>query len=109
MEQDLTDLLSEGTSSSDDAVDSIANLALLRGSDNSALSNSVFAVKRTVILDLDRTGSYIPVSTRNVFLKYYSPAGDDQMHFWSANDREHYLNAMVDILRGYLLDEKVAS
>ena len=72
-------------------VDSIANLALLDGGDNSALSNSVFAVKRAEILERDREGSYIPVCTRNVFLKYYTPADEQQMHFWSATDREHYL------------------
>ena len=87
-----------GTDSSDGDMDSIANLALLDGGDNSALSNSVFAVKRAAILDRDRKGSYIPVCTRNVFLKYYSPADEHQMHFWSANDREHYLDAMVAIL-----------
>ena len=66
---------------------SIANLALLDGGDNSALSNSVFAVKRREILGGTTQGSYIPVCTRNVFLKYYTPAGDQQIHFWSAEDR----------------------
>ena len=90
-------------------MDSIANLALLDGGDNSALSNSVFAVKRAAILERDREGSYIPVCTRNVFLKYYSPADEHQMHFWSASDREHYLGAMVAILPRYLLaDEETA-
>jgi hypothetical protein len=102
LERELTDLLSGGADSSDGGVDSIGNLALLDGGDNSALSNSVFAVKRAAILDRDRSGSYIPVCTRNVFLKYYSPADEHQLHFWSANDREHYLDAMVDILRDYL-------
>jgi hypothetical protein len=110
LERELTELLSADTDSSDGEMDSIANLALLDGGDNSALSNSVFAVKRAAILDRDRKGSYIPVCTRNVFLKYYSPADEHQMHFWSANDREHYLDAMVDVLLSYLLaDEEAAS
>ena len=99
LERELTELLSAGTDSSDGDVDSIANLALLDGGDNSALSNSVFAVKRAAILERDRQGSYIPVCTRNVFLKYYSPADEHQMHFWSASDREHYLDAMLAVLR----------
>lgn len=109
LERELTELLSTGTDSSDGGVDSIANLALLDGGDNSALSNSVFAVKRAAILDRDRDGSYIPVCTRNVFLKYYSPADEHQMHFWSANDREHYLGEMVAILRDYLLADEEAA
>lgn len=108
LERKLTELLS-GDDSSDGDVHSIANLALLDGGDNSALSNSVFAVKRAEVLDRDRHGAYIPVCTRNVFLKYYSPAGEHQMHFWSTDDRAHYLDEMVAILRDYLLpDEETA-
>jgi hypothetical protein len=102
LERELTELLSGGSDSADGALDSIANLALLPGSDNSALGNSVFAVKRAAILERDKRGSYIPVCTRNVFLKYYSPADEHQMLFWSASDREHYLRAMADSLRSYL-------
>lgn len=109
LERELTALLSTGTDSSDGGVDSIANLALLDGDDNSALSNSVFAVKRAAILDRDREGSYIPVCTRNVFLKYYSPADEHQMHFWSVNDREHYLSEIVTTLRDYLLADEEAA
>lgn len=109
LERELAELLSVGTDSSDGGVDSIANLALLDGGDNSALSNSVFAVKRAAVLDRDRQGSYIPVCTRNVFLKYYSPADEHQMHFWSAQDREHYLNEIVTNLRDYLLPDEEAA
>jgi hypothetical protein len=109
LERELTELLSTGSDTADGALDSIANLALLPGSDNSALGNSVFAVKRAAILELDRRGSYIPGCTRNVFLKYYSPADEHQMLFWSASDREHYLRAMAGSLRGYLrADEEAA-
>src|SRR4029450_975656 len=52
-------------------MDGIGNLALLAGGDNALLSNEVFEVKRRRIIGLDRRGSYIPVCTRNVFLKYY--------------------------------------
>jgi hypothetical protein len=106
LERELTALLSTRTDSSDGDVNSIANLALLDGGDNSALSNSVFAVKRAAILERDRKGSYIPVCTRNVFLKYYSPADEHQMHFWSRDDREHYLDAMAAVLGSYLLADE---
>ncbi|NMM23848.1 MAG: DUF262 domain-containing protein [Phycicoccus sp.] len=109
LEREFIELLSAGSGSSNGDVDSIANLALLDGGDNSALSNSVFAVKRAEILDRDRQGSYIPVCTRNAFLKYYTPADEQQMHFWSAIDREHYLNALTETLREYLLGEEVPS
>jgi hypothetical protein len=85
-----------------DSVHSIANLALLSGGVNSALNNSVFEVKRRMILDLDRAGAYIPICTRRVFFKYYTDAGDQQIHLWSARDRECYMEAMMSPERGIL-------
>ena len=64
LERRFTALLSLESDTSEDAMHSIANLALLDSGDNSALSNSVFAVKRSEILARDRRGSYIPVCTR---------------------------------------------
>jgi hypothetical protein len=79
---------------------SVTNLALLSSGDNSALGNAVFEVKRQRILELDRKGAYIPICTRQVFLKYYTDANALQVHFWSAQDRESYLEAMVGPKRG---------
>jgi len=86
-------------------VDAIANLALLDRADNSVLSNAVFEVKRRHIILLDRSGSYIPVCTRNVFLKYYTEAGAQQLHFWGPGDRQAYLKAMLEALDPYLLED----
>lgn len=83
-------------------VHSIDNLALLSGSMNTALSNSPFAVKRRELLARDKQGEYIPMCTRNVFLKYYTPTEDQQLHIWSPADREHYMRAMEDVLQPYL-------
>jgi len=109
LERDLIDLLSARSNRGTADADSIANLALLDGCDNSAFSNSVFAVKRAEMIERDRDGSYIPVCTRNVFLKYYTQAGEQQMHFWSDVDRQHYLAAMQEVLRPYLVSEEASS
>lgn len=108
LERDLIELLSAGTDRTAD-MDSIANLALLAGGDNSAFSNSVFAVKRAAMIDRDRNGSYIPVCTRNVFLKYYTDVADQQMHFWSDVDRQQYLVAVREAVRPYLISEEAPS
>ncbi|MBZ9998533.1 MULTISPECIES: DUF262 domain-containing protein [unclassified Mesorhizobium] len=84
------------------SVHSVTNLALLSGGDNSAIGNSVFEVKRRQILDLDRNGAYIPLCTRQVFLKYYTDADAQQIHFWSVQDRESYLRAMISPEQGIL-------
>ncbi len=109
LERELTRLLSPDGGTGDGDVDSIGNLALLSSEDNSALSNSVFAVKREEVLRRDREGSYVPVCTRHAFLKYYTPGDEQQVHFWSATDRRHYLNALVAALAPYLLAEAAAA
>lgn len=86
-------------------VDSIANLALLASGDNSVLNNSVFEVKRRQVIVLDRSGAYIPVCTRNAFLKYYTDVGT-QAHFWGPHDRDGYLAAMQAVLAPYLLEDR---
>ena len=108
LERELTERFTQAGDSLNDEIDSIANLALLGGGDNSALSNSVFEVKRREILRLDQQGSYIPVSTRNVFLKYYTGAEGQQIHFWGQHDREGYLAALREVLGPYLREEGVS-
>lgn len=100
-----------GVLAQDDAEDdmhSIANLALLASRDNTALTNSMFEVKRRKILELEKKGSFVPICTRQVFLKYFTGADAQQVHFWSAQDRAAYLDAMIDVLSPYL-DKEVAA
>ncbi|WP_437554783.1 DUF262 domain-containing protein [Sorangium sp. So ce367] len=83
-----------GDSDTADELHGIDNLALLPRDTNSALNNAAFAVKRERILRLDRSGGYIPICTRRAFLKYYTESGDQQLHFWSKQDRKAYFDAM---------------
>lgn len=107
LERELAALFTVAGDSAD--VDAIANLALLASEDNSALSNSVFEVKRRSVLERDRLGSYIPVCTRNVFLKYYTDAEGQQIHYWGQHDRDGYLAAMRHHVGPYLLAENDAA
>jgi len=66
---------------------SIANLALLNMSDNAALNNSTFDVKRNAIIEMDKRGQFIPFCTKMVFLKYYTQSKSTQLHFWGQPDR----------------------
>jgi hypothetical protein len=95
--------LSDASSSASlNSVHSVTNLALLASGDNSALGNAVFEVKRQRVLELDRKGAYIPICTRQVFLKYYTDAGAQQIHFWSTHDRASYLDAMISPTNGVI-------
>lgn len=81
---------------------SISNLALLNTADNAALNNSTFDVKRNEIIKMDKAGQYIPFCTKMVFLKYYTPSADNQLHFWGQADRIAYIQAINTVLKDYL-------
>jgi len=85
-----------------DYIDSLENMALLGKFENSALNNSTFDVKRDKILEMDKRGDYIPICTRRVFLKYYTPSDKNQLHFWGEEDRKAYMKAMNEVLKSYL-------
>lgn len=79
---------------------SIQNLALLRKSDNSALNNNIFPIKRDFIKDLDEKGSFIPIGTKNVFMKYYSK-NVEQNVMWDVSDQKEYLTEIEKTLLKY--------
>nr|WP_297708205.1 DUF262 domain-containing protein [uncultured Butyrivibrio sp.] len=79
----------------------IDNMALLDCGSNSSISNNFFDVKRAMIIEKDRIGEFIPVCTRNVFLKYYS-TDPSQIHYWSESDRIDYLSAIKTVLADYI-------
>lgn len=84
-------------------IHTISNIALLTKNDNAALNNSTFDVKRNLIVGMDQKGSFIPYCTKMVFLKYYTPSSENQIHFWGQKDRDAYIKAMQNILEPYLL------
>lgn len=84
---------------------SLSNLALLNTSDNAALNNATFAVKRNQIIEMDKRGQFIPFCTKMVFLKYYTPSEENQIHFWGQADRVAYIKAINRVLGDYLEQE----
>lgn len=68
----------------------IANLCLVDVNTNSLLNNSVFDVKRQKIKERELAGHYIPVSTRNIFLKGYTSYPISNA-YWTDSDRKEYL------------------
>ena len=84
----------------------ISNMALLSGSTNASIGNSVLEVKRQMIMDDDAKGNYIPLCTRKVFLKYYNKNDKNftvqQNFYWSDKDRKHYLEDIKEVLKPYI-------
>ena len=82
----------------------MGNLAFMPRGENAALSNSVFAVKRKKLIEMDKAGRYIPIGTRWVFLKYYGD-GQSCLHYWYKSDYDAYLKEIKTILKDYLPKE----
>ena len=95
----------EGNGEDYELKDHLGNLALLSQPANSALNNSTFDVKRRMIIEMDRTGTFIPLCTKNVFLKYYSMSGDTNLHFWELADQKAYVDEIGEVLKPYLQEE----
>lgn len=83
--------------------DSIGNLTLLDQKTNRSYKNAIFAVKRERLLALDQGGVFVPLCTRNLFLKCYS---HDVKHllFWGEQDREGYVHALFHTLIAFFAD-----
>ena len=79
---------------------SIANLVLLDEKTNRSYKNAVFAVKRQRVLALDRDGVFVPLCTRNAFLKCYSLQVEHAM-FWTQADGEGYRMAVIETLQHF--------
>lgn len=84
----------------DEADNGLFNLALLDSETNRSYKNAVFAVKRERVLALDRNGVFVPLCTRNVFLKCYNPHVDHVM-FWNEQDQQGYRLQMIDVLHDF--------
>ena len=83
--------------------DSIANLALLDQETNRSYGNAYFPVKRKRIISNDKLGVFVPIATKNLFLKYYSRRSDSLMA-WQETDAEDYLDAIKTLIVPFIKD-----
>ncbi len=82
--------------------DNIRNLTLLSTKNNTSLSNGFFPVKRNKIINMDKTGAFIPIVTKNIFLKYYSDINNDEPLKWRyLEDGEKYVTVMKENLETF--------
>lgn len=78
-------------SNSETDINDLSNLVLLDSGTNRSYKNAVFPAKRKTIIEKEKNGTFIPICTKNVFLKYYTQ-DVKQMTFWDENDRKAYLD-----------------
>ena len=82
----------------------ISNLALLDANTNRGYGNAAFPVKRSKIIEKDIQGTFIPICTKNLFMKFYNN-DVSQMTFWGKDDRKAYLKNIKDTLEYYLPEQ----
>lgn len=75
----------------------IQNLCLLDRGTNRSYKNDSFRKKRHKIIENEKNGTFIPVCTRNVFMKYYSEKLKD-LELWNENDRNQYFIDLVNVV-----------
>lgn len=81
--------------------DGIENLALLDGATNRSYKNAMFPIKRKRIIENDKNGIFVPIATKNIFLKYYSRQMGQAL-YWTKEDADEYGNAIKNLLSKYL-------
>jgi len=74
-------------------INDISNLTLLDSTTNRSYKNAYFPVKRRIIIQRDKGSVFVPVCTKNVFLKLYSDIPSDMIR-WSEKDRSEYMAEM---------------
>ncbi len=87
-------------------INNISNLALLNSATNRSYGNSFFPIKRLRIIHNDSKGIFVPIATKNLFLKYYSRKFGDVM-YWNTDDAGYYLDAIKSTLVEFLPKEDV--
>ncbi|WP_282782707.1 DUF262 domain-containing protein [Phaeodactylibacter xiamenensis] len=82
-------------------IDDISNLTLLDASTNRGYKNAIFPIKRKTIIEKDKKGTFIPLCTKNVFLRYYTQ-DVTQQNLWGGKDRKDYKKAVIETIHNYL-------
>jgi hypothetical protein len=84
---------------------SLQNLCLLDSKTNRSYKNDSFKEKRKKIIKREKEGTFIPICTKNVFMKYYSD-NPSSFELWTFEDREAYLTDIKETLKNYLPQTK---
>ncbi|WP_353101039.1 DUF262 domain-containing protein [Myroides odoratus] len=80
---------------------SLQNLCLLDRGTNRSYKNDSFKEKRKKIIEREIEGTFIPICTKNVFMKYYSSNVKD-IEVWNKNDRIAYFKKIQEVITQYL-------
>ena len=104
LKAEIVRFVGEYDSGEDEATkNNIGNLTLLNADINRSYGNALFITKRGEIIARDKMGSFIPICTKNVFLKYFDKEGSSKSVWSKGNgDYDNYLKDMVATIEEFL-------
>lgn len=99
----------EDVDEDEDIKNNLGNLTLLNAEINRGYGNSLFVTKRKEIINKDKEGCFIPICTKNIFLKYYDTEGSSKT-IWSKKNGDHakYLTEIKDTLKEFITNDEEA-
>lgn len=78
----------------------IGNLTLLDSNTNRSYKNDIFPLKRQEILERCYQEKFIPLCTKNIFLKAFPDS--DNLIKWTQEDYDNYVENIIDVITKYL-------
>ena len=91
-----------GEETNDEALkNNIGNLTLLDAETNRSYGNALFPTKRRIVIEKDMNGTFIPIWTKNLFLKYFDLKSGSRTK-WNESDIKDYRNIIADKLKDFL-------
>jgi uncharacterized protein with ParB-like and HNH nuclease domain len=86
----------------DKSKNNIGNLTLLDAGTNRGYGNALFPTKRRKIIEKETAGVFIPICTKNAFLKYFDAKGSTGKVNWTISDIKKYRTEIADTLIDFL-------
>ena len=86
-------------------INDLSNLTLLDSGTNRSYKNIIFPLKRMRIIEEDKKGTFIPLCTKSVFQKYYTPDASD-LSIWSKEDKENYRQSIITTFNTFVNNGK---
>lgn len=89
--------------------DHLTNMALLQGDKNAAFNNKLYPEKRAKLAkyeNVETESLFVPICTRNVFFKHYSPNSTNPL-LWDEQAGKDYVTAMTKVVAAYLQLEPI--
>lgn len=84
--------------------DHLTNMALLQGDKNAAFNNKLYPEKRSKLAEYEnaeKESLFVPICTRNVFFKHYSPDSTNPL-IWDEQAGREYITALTKVIAAYL-------